>query len=361
MSGTVEQSGGGGVPSDGTQAGASEPPNPHQTIKEAEDASHVTMARVLVALESSSLWMELLPAYAAEQKRVGTRWALLAGTTAAFTGLAVWPLIGEQLTGTIFGIPWTVAGAICVSLVAFFSAICALVPRVLRHSEMAERAQEITQIYASVFGLLLDLAVEGRDDFDQQQAHRAMTLFSEAKVRKSKLDRLPTRSELSKKRKAAAKGFDERMEMARDLVEAAREEQTALHASRHRRQHSSDEGRPVPNPDGAEPNRQARMGRALFIWAAAVLLGGIAVRVLTLAVPSYEFQTLGLVLHWMTLLAALVLAVTAVVYSSMGLADAGSTQHDRTAALIGLIGGIGLMLFGPLLVFVLALLGGVRF
>lgn len=337
--------------------------DPKDVIREAEDASHVTLARILVALESASLWMELLPAYAAEQKRAGNRWALLAGGTAAFAGLAIWPVLGDQLTGTLFGIPWTILAAIGVSLVAFFSAICALVPRVLRHSEMSERAHEITQLYASAFGLLLDLAVEGGEDFDQEQARRAMSVFKEAKVRKSKLDRLPARAELAEKRLVAAKGFDERMEMARSLVEAARHEQTALIAGGHQGRHSSLTVESVPDlhaPHDIEPNRQARIGRTLFIWGTGALLGGIAVRFLTIAAPASEIQTLGLFFHSLTVLAALVFAVIAIVYSSIALANADdSTKHDRTAALSGLIGGIALLLIGPLLTFVLALLGGV--
>lgn len=107
------------------------------------------------------------------------------------------------------------------------------------------------------------------------------------------------------------------------------------------------------SPARASPaNRPARLGRQLFFWGVGVMFLGILVAFVGLAVPSYEVQTLAIFFQLLTVVAALVVAVLAIVFSSIGLARAAS-QRERTAALSGLIGGIGLFVIGPVLTFVL--------
>lgn len=187
----------------GMEAPSGEPPETGDTegginpalraiLDHAESESAVTGARLLICLESAALWVDLLPTYSARQKRRGNWWALASGALAAFTGLAIWPLVTDQLPDEILGMPGQIVAGAFVSLVAFASAICTLVPRILRYTEMAERAQELTSVYGSALGLLLDL-VAGKQPVDQDKAHHAVEVFREAKVRKDRLDRLPKR------------------------------------------------------------------------------------------------------------------------------------------------------------------------
>lgn len=66
-------------------------------------------------------------------------------------------------------------------------------------------------------------------------------------------------------------------------------------------------------------------------------------------VPSYELQTVGVVLVWAGALPGLVLIVLSVVFGAIGLSRAGRLEgQGRSAALTGLIGGIGLFAAPPL-------------
>ncbi|MFE5672974.1 hypothetical protein ACFQ58_15340 [Agromyces sp. NPDC056523] len=59
--------------------------------------------------------------------------------------------------------------------------------------------------------------------------------------------------------------------------------------------------------------------------------------------PSYELQTLGVILVWLGALPALVLTALAIVFGAIGLSR--SRQVDgtgRASALLGLVGGISL-------------------
>jgi hypothetical protein len=103
-----------------------------------------------------------------------------------------------------------------------------------------------------------------------------------------------------------------------------------------------------PSVDSSAPSsRRARLGRTLFFWGIGVMFLGILVAFVGLAVPSYEVQTLAIFFQLLTVIAALVLAILAIVFASIGLARA-TTQPERTSALSGLIGGIGLFVIGPL-------------
>ncbi|WP_127473232.1 hypothetical protein [Microbacterium sulfonylureivorans] len=188
-------------------------------IAKAEQETDVTMARLLVCLESAAHWAEEMPKYAAREKRKGNGWAISSGALAALTGLAVWPLINEQTP------PLVAAGL--VSAIAFASAICALVLKVNRYTEMAERGQELAGLYGQALGLLLDLTVAD-GTIDQHKAHAAVAVFQQAKVRKDKLDRNPPRGGRGTPQRP---DFAHSLKNARDMVAVAREQQSAAKAS----------------------------------------------------------------------------------------------------------------------------------
>jgi hypothetical protein len=186
----------------------------------AEQETDVTLARLLVCLESASHWADEMPKYAAREKRSGNRWAIASGSLAALTGLAVWPLLTDQ-------VPPLVAAAI-VSLIAFVSAMCALVLKVNRYTEMSERGQELAGLYGQALGKLLDLTVAD-GAIDQQKAHATVAEFQQAKVRKDKLDRNPPRGW---KGAPERPDFTARLQEARRIVAAARELQDATKSLR---------------------------------------------------------------------------------------------------------------------------------
>lgn len=190
-----------------------------ELVAHEEQETDVTLARLLVCLESAAHWADEMPKYAARERRKGNSWAIWSGALAALTGLAVWPLITEQTP------PLVAAGL--VSGVAFASAICALVLKVNRYTEMAERGQELAGLYGQSLGHLLDLTVAG-GPIDQQKAHAAVAVFQQAKVRKDKLDRNPPRGG---KGTAPRPDFTHSLKKAREMVAAAREQQRATQAS----------------------------------------------------------------------------------------------------------------------------------
>lgn len=179
---------------------------------EAEQETDVTLARLFICLESAAYWYDKMPAYADAERRAGNRWAIGSGALAALTGLAIWPLITEQA-------PPLVAG-IVVSGVAFASAICALVSKVNRYTEMAERGQELAGLYGQSLGLLMDLTTAG-GVIKQPKAHAAVVLFQQTKIRKDKLYRNPPRGEGETSK---VTDFVSRLRTARKMVEIARQQ-----------------------------------------------------------------------------------------------------------------------------------------
>jgi hypothetical protein len=189
-------------------------------IKKAEQETDVTLARLLVCLESAQHWADEMPLYAASEKRKGNFLAIMSGGLAALTGLAVWPLVTEQYPPLVT--------AVIVSGIAFSSAIFALVLKVNRYTEMGERGQELAALYGQALGLLLDLTVaDGK--IDQSQARAAIAVFQQAKVRKDKLDRLPRRGA----RETPRLEFADSLKKGREMVAAAREQQDAATTPTH--------------------------------------------------------------------------------------------------------------------------------
>lgn len=186
---------------------------------QAEQKADVTFARLLVCLESAAFWARRMPEYAAHERRVGNRWAIWSGALAAVTGLAVWPLITEQA-------PPLVAGGI-VSGIAFASAICALVMKVNRYTEMAERGQELAAAYGQLWGHLLDLTASG-PVIDQKEAHAAITQFQRTKTQKDKLDRTMPSRKGTRGRTPEHPSFADRLQDARELVQIAQEQAAYL-------------------------------------------------------------------------------------------------------------------------------------
>lgn len=104
--------------------------------------------------------------------------------------------------------------------VAFASAICALVSKVNRYTEMAERGQELAGLYGQSLGLLMDLTTAG-GVIKQPKARAAVVLFQQTKIRKDKLYRNPPRGEGETSKVA---DFVSRLRTARKMVEIARQQ-----------------------------------------------------------------------------------------------------------------------------------------
>lgn len=171
------------------------------------------MSRLLMCFESASLWADELPRYATRQKRNANIWALVSGVAASITALTIWPLISENAE------LWA---KLIVSSLAFITAISALVPKVLRYSEMAERGQELASEYGRALGLLTDL-VTAKGAIDQKRARKAVEVFGLAKTRKDRLEHLPRRKRALKRLTIDEENdFETRFSRAHKLAEAAR-------------------------------------------------------------------------------------------------------------------------------------------
>ena len=111
---------------------------------------------------------------------------------------------------------------------------------------------------------------------------------------------------------------------------------------------SDDAFRPKPLTD-ERANPYAERARTIFFWALGVVLLFWIIPIALTFVPTYELQTVGVILVWAGALPGLVLIVLSVVFGAIGLSRAGRLEgQGRSAALTGLIGGIGLFAAPPL-------------
>lgn len=152
----------------------------------ADDGSNdipVSKERVESCLRSAAFWVNALPKYADRQQRKADWWAIASGALAAFTGLAIFPVISDQSTDLQKAF---------VSFFAFAAAICALVPRVMNYAELAGQARELTSRYGSVVGDLLDLA--RAEVFNPDAARPVVEAFEATKEKKDGLRGLPDRA-----------------------------------------------------------------------------------------------------------------------------------------------------------------------
>lgn len=98
--------------------------------------------------------------------------------------------------------------------------------------------------------------------------------------------------------------------------------------------------------DGWNNNHAAVRARTLFLWALGVLLGSWIV-----AAGLTSTQALGVLVSWTGYLAATALAIFAVVQGSIGVSHAKKLGgYRRGVALVGLLGGIGVLVLGPIVV-----------
>lgn len=143
----------------------------------------VSKERVENCLRSATFWVNELPKYADRQQHKADWWAIVAGGLAAFTALAIFPVIRDTSTNLEKGI---------IALFAFAAAICALVPRVMNYAESAGQARELTSRYGGVVGDLLDLAKA--NPFQPEAARPVVEAFESIKEKKDGLRRLPDRA-----------------------------------------------------------------------------------------------------------------------------------------------------------------------
>jgi hypothetical protein len=144
----------------------------------------VSKDRVENCLRSATFWVNELPKYADRQQAKADWWAIVAGGLAAFTGLAIFPVITDSSTDLAKGF---------VALFAFAAAICALVPRVMNYAESAGQARELTSRYGGIVGDLLDLAKA--NPFLPEAARPVVEAFESIKEKKDGLRRLPDRAD----------------------------------------------------------------------------------------------------------------------------------------------------------------------
>jgi hypothetical protein len=115
---------------------------------------------------------------------------------------------------------------------------------------------------------------------------------------------------------------------------------------------SDDAFRPKPTAEESA-NPFAQRARKIFSWALTVVVLFWIIPIILTLFPSYELQTLGVILAWLGALPALVLTALAIVFGAIGLSR--SRQVDgtgRASALLGLDGGISLFAVPGLLALV---------
>ncbi len=95
------------------------------------------------------------------------------------------------------------------------------------------------------------------------------------------------------------------------------------------------------------------MARTAFLSAIGILVGSwITAVVLSFAAGS-PAQAIGVLVSWAGFLTATVLAILAIVFGGIGVSRAGKLGgYHRGTALIGLLGGIGVLAMGPAIVLV---------
>ncbi len=178
---------------------------------EAEQETDVTLARLLICLESAAYWYDKMPAYADAERRAGNRWAIGSGALAALTGLAIWPLITSRPRR------WS-PGSSCRGWRRFGHMRTRVEGQPL-HGNGRTRP-ELAGLYGQSLGPLMDLTTAG-GVIKQPKARAAVVLFQQTKIRKDKLYRNPPRGEGETSKVA---DFASRLRTARKMVEIARQQ-----------------------------------------------------------------------------------------------------------------------------------------
>jgi hypothetical protein len=150
---------------------------------EDQGAVPVSRERIKTCLSSATFWVVALPKYADRQQRKADLWAIAAGVLAAFTGLAIFPVLTDTSTDLEKAF---------ISLIAFAAAICALVPRIMNYAEFAGQARELSSRYGGVVGDLTDLAQA--KSYDSETARSVVEAFEAVKENKDALRGLPDRA-----------------------------------------------------------------------------------------------------------------------------------------------------------------------
>jgi hypothetical protein len=132
--------------------------------------------RLKLCLADAELWSRELPSYADRTQFKADFWAIAAGILAAFAGLSIFPVVGQNSA------TWEKA---IVSFIALASGISALVPRVKNYGEQAGAARVLAAQYGSVYGRLLDL--EKCRTINQPAAKVVLLEFQSIKGKKDEL------------------------------------------------------------------------------------------------------------------------------------------------------------------------------
>lgn len=157
----------------------------------------VSAARLNECLASASFWAQELPRYANRRQLWADTWAIVSGTLATVTGLAVWPVMTDGSS---------TADKVLITAGALLSGFAALMPRIKNYGELAGQAREMASTYGTLvgeFGDLVDLAAANSGHVPAATAQSAIAAFDTVKAQKDGLRYLQDKNRVLRRRSEA--------------------------------------------------------------------------------------------------------------------------------------------------------------
>lgn len=148
----------------------------------------VSEDHIVACIVSAEFWATHINVYGDRMQDLADRYAISASLISTLTGLSVWGTIAASTE-------WW--GQAAVSLMAFFAAAAAIVPKIRGYAECAFRAVPLAAEYGRVLGELRDALGELKAGNHCAQAHAqsAITAFENIKARKDALKPFPAHLE----------------------------------------------------------------------------------------------------------------------------------------------------------------------
>lgn len=150
------------------------------TARSATPTTPVSQARLVMCLASAMYWEKYLVTYADKKQWWANFWAIGAAILAAITNVAIW----QEFTDA-GGLTAKIAG----SVVTVLAGLCATIPRILNHGELAGAARTLRPQYGAMIGNLVDL-IKIAPNFDREEAASVVHDFQLIKEKKDQLQDL---------------------------------------------------------------------------------------------------------------------------------------------------------------------------
>lgn len=150
-------------------------------------------SRAAFGVEDAAFWTNRLPRYAAGMLSRADRYAVLAGTLSAVTGLSIWGTVAASADPR---------AQIAVGFVGLAAAVVALIPKTCGFADCAQNAFDIDADYAKVEGGLI-VALQGLQAGQpgaMQAAEAARQKLGEIRARKERLHPYPGNPEAERQR-----------------------------------------------------------------------------------------------------------------------------------------------------------------